>query len=484
MTRLPATELWLALLLAAGLILPCQAFGQMPYDVQVGYAENVGPPGGFFPNPWDGSPGVTNFVGSPPGSQYDAGAIRIDNTSGAPLLINDVSVLINGTGPFDLWGSFTIPAGGVAILTQTAQFNFDTSEAHPISTCGVPVSPGTKPFPTVTVTANGTATTFNDTAHVLDTGGFDLGSGAGAGCNAGESFQWRLIGTTGGQGGGTLSPTSLNFGSQLVGSTSAPQVAALSNTGTGALTISSVSVSGDFAETNNCPASVAAGSNCTISVTFTPAKTGTRSGTLTVTDNAASGSTQTVSLMGTGTVDFTLSAAPKSASVSPGTSASYMLTLTPRGGFNQAVQVTCAEPTSLTESTCTVSPASVTLNGSTATSVAISVTTTAPSFTPMARQSPTSGPLSKPLATPVLWLAVLGLLGQAVLLSLRKKRGASALLIITALMVLLWASCGGGNGGGGGQSSNPGTAAGTFNITLSASGGNITHTTTVALTVQ
>jgi hypothetical protein len=482
MTRLLMTGLWLAFFSAVGLILPCQAFGQMPYDVQVGYAEDVGPPGGFFPNPWDGSPGVTNFIGSPPGSQYDAGAIRIDNTSGAPLLINDVSVLINGTGPFDLWGSFTIPAGGIAILTQTAQFNFDTSEAHPISTCGVPVSPGTKPFPTVTVTANGTATTFNDTAHVLDTGGFDLGSGAGAGCNVGESFQWRLIGTTGGKSGATLSPSSLTFSSQLVGTTSAPQVVALSNTASAALTISAVSVSGDFAETNNCPGSLPAGSSCTISVTFRPTQAGTRSSTLTVTENATT-STQTVSLTGTG-ADFALSVAPKSASVTPGTSANFTLTLTPQGGFNQAVQVTCTEPTSLTESTCTVSPASVTLNGSTPTSVAIRVTTTAPSFAPMTRRSPPSGPFGKPLATPVLWLAVLGLLGQAVLFSLRKKRGASALLIITALMVLLWASCGGGNGGGGGQSSNPGTAAGTFNITLSASGGNITHTTTVALTVQ
>ncbi|PYV35157.1 MAG: hypothetical protein DMG22_03325, partial [Acidobacteria bacterium] len=51
--------------------------------------------------------------------------------------------------------------------------------------------------------------------------------------------------------------------------------------------------------TNNCGASVAVGANCTINVTFTPAATGTRSGTLTVTDNATN-SPQTASLTGTG----------------------------------------------------------------------------------------------------------------------------------------------------------------------------------------
>jgi hypothetical protein len=96
-----------------------------------------------------------------------------------------------------------------------------------------------------------------------------------------------------------LSPTSLTFGNQNVGTTSGPQTVTLSNTGVASLSITSITTSGDFAQTNTCGASVAAGASCSISVTFTPTTTGTRTGTLSVNDNAP-GSPQTVSLSGTG----------------------------------------------------------------------------------------------------------------------------------------------------------------------------------------
>src|SRR2546429_3031385 len=97
----------------------------------------------------------------------------------------------------------------------------------------------------------------------------------------------------------SLSPTSLTFASQSVGTTSAAQTVTLSNTGTATLTISSIVASGDFAETDNCGGSLASGGNCSISVTFTPTASGTRTGSSSVTDNA-SGSPQTVGLTGTG----------------------------------------------------------------------------------------------------------------------------------------------------------------------------------------
>jgi len=69
------------------------------------------------------------------------------------------------------------------------------------------------------------------------------------------------------------------------------------------LTITSIGFTGtnpgDFGQTNNCGASVAAGGSCTINVTFTPTATGSRSATLTVTDNA-SNSPQTAGVSGTG----------------------------------------------------------------------------------------------------------------------------------------------------------------------------------------
>ena len=98
-------------------------------------------------------------------------------------------------------------------------------------------------------------------------------------------------------------PAPLNFGTQNVGSTSAPQTVTVSNPGTGGLDITNITTSGDFAQTNNCGSGLAAGASCTLNVTFAPTTDGTRSGTLTITDNnnRVAGSTQTVSLSGTGT---------------------------------------------------------------------------------------------------------------------------------------------------------------------------------------
>lgn len=114
-----------------------------------------------------------------------------------------------------------------------------------------------------------------------------------------------------GCGGVTLVPASgLAFGFVAVGNTSAPQTASLVNNQSVTLDINSIGFtgtnSGDFAQTNTCGSSLAAGANCTISVTFAPGATGSRSATLTVTDDAGS-SPQTIGVSGTGVVPVTLS---------------------------------------------------------------------------------------------------------------------------------------------------------------------------------
>jgi len=121
------------------------------------------------------------------------------------------------------------------------------------------------------------------------------------------SFNWntrianfKFTGCGGSTGTVTLTPNSLNFGNQTVGVTSAPQNVTLANNQSVSLSITSITSSGDYAQTNTCGTSVAANSSCTISVTFTPTTTGTRTGTLTVTDNGP-GSPQTASLTGVGT---------------------------------------------------------------------------------------------------------------------------------------------------------------------------------------
>lgn len=155
--------------------------------VSVGYADNLRS-NPNFPVPWQGSPNIL-FLGS--GPTFDAGAIRLDNNSNAPLTIDNVTVDLGRPGPtFSLWGSFTIPAQSSAILTQTGEFNFDTSD-FPITGCGQTLPPTETRIPTVTITIGGVATPFKDTGHILDTGGFDLV------CQGNESLQWRAIGTTG-----------------------------------------------------------------------------------------------------------------------------------------------------------------------------------------------------------------------------------------------------------------------------------------------
>jgi hypothetical protein len=97
----------------------------------------------------------------------------------------------------------------------------------------------------------------------------------------------------------TLSATVLTFGNQNVGTVSSSKVVVLTNWQSVPLNISAIAISGDFGQSNNCGASLPAGGTCTISFTFSPTATGTRSGTFTVTDDAAN-SPQTVSLSGTG----------------------------------------------------------------------------------------------------------------------------------------------------------------------------------------
>lgn len=106
----------------------------------------------------------------------------------------------------------------------------------------------------------------------------------------------------------TLSPLSLTFGSQQVGSTSAPQQITLTNAGDVPLLLVSASVpSGDFTATNACGSSLAAHSTCAINVSFVPTAPGARTGVLTIADQVRQ---QTVPLNGTGV-------APPGVSLSP-----------------------------------------------------------------------------------------------------------------------------------------------------------------------
>jgi photosystem II stability/assembly factor-like uncharacterized protein len=307
----------------------------------------------------------------------------------------------------------------------------------------------------------------------------------------------------------SLSPSQVSFIPQIADTTGSSQTVTLSNTGNAMLSISAISASDQFSETNDCGSTLAAGGSCSITVSFTPSGGGAQSGTLTVTDDAA-GSPQSASLSGTGE-DFALgtaSGSSDSASVTAGQKATYNLSVSPAGGFNQAVSLACTGVPS--KSTCSVSPASVTLDGTNSAAVQVTVTTTASSILlPRDPPPPESGPKSLPLLMGL--LIVLGAAGTlaagascgkpASLVHLRalrelaegRMRGweilSRAALAATITLVLMWAACGGGGGGrtsGGNQ--NPGTPAGNYSLTVtgtySSGSATLTHDLTLKLTVN
>jgi hypothetical protein len=139
-----------------------------------------------------------------------------------------------------------------------------------------------------------------------------------------------LIGSGGGGGtpAATISPKSLAFASVAAGTTSAQKVVTLTNSGTAALSIGSIAVSGDFIQTNNCPSSLAAKGSCTVDVTFNPSIVGAITGVLTFSDGAAT-SPQLVKMTGTGIAPLTFSSTSLTLpSVAVGLTSSATITVT------------------------------------------------------------------------------------------------------------------------------------------------------------
>jgi hypothetical protein len=266
----------------------------------------------------------------------------------------------------------------------------------------------------------------------------------------------------------TLTPGTLTFAG-VVGATSPAQTATLTNTGNTALSITGITLTGtnpsDFAETNECPASLAPQQTCTISVTFTPASAGSLTATLSVADNAT-GAPQTTTLNGTGTPapTFSISSPTGPQTIPAGGAATYTITVTPQNGsFSNAV--TFAVSGLPAGATGTFQPMSVTPGGSPATSTL--TIQTSPLQTAAAK-------VGWPLAVPV--LAALGLF---FLPGKRRRRWISmAVLLLTSFgAVTAITGCGGGF-------AIPTAPTQTYAVTITATSGAIQQTTTVQLTVE
>ena len=186
---------------------------------------------------------------------------RVGVTSAA----EDVAVFNSGSDPVTGLGAVASGDFSVASLTCTT--------IAPLSSCRVNV--------TLTPTAIGART---GTLTITE--------------NAAGSPQVIPLGGTGVAPFLTLDATSLNFGPQAVGTTSAAKTVTLTNTGNDTLNISAMSTSGDYSS-STCPASLVPLAHCVVSITFSPQGGGPRNGMLTIQDDAA-GSPHTVQLSGSG----------------------------------------------------------------------------------------------------------------------------------------------------------------------------------------
>ncbi len=170
--------------------------------------------------------------------------------------------------------------------------------------------------------------------------------------------------------------------------------------------------------------------------------------------------------------DFALSVTePSTIMISrQGDSGNIVLTVTGQPGFNGTINFTPASCIGLPrESACSFSPASITGSGSTT----LTVSTTAPH--------------SARLESPGWWSTSLGMLAGIFLLgdASRRRSGGRLLTLMVFAFLITIAGCGGGAGGSsGGGSRDPGTPLGTTNVAVTASSGNLTHSTAFTLIVE
>jgi hypothetical protein len=278
----------------------------------------------------------------------------------------------------------------------------------------------------------------------------------------------------------TISPTSLTFATQAVATASAAQSISLKNSGNADLSGVKIAVTGadaaSFAETNNCGATVSAGTSCSVNVVFTPASAAALSATVSITNNAAN-SPQTIALSGTGTQTlFVIAPQPggsATATAAAGQPATYALSLTPATGYSGTISLSCSGLPA--NASCSFTPATLALAGGKAANVTVTIATEAPQ------------------AAELLGKFGVGLGGILLLLPLPwwKSRRAAAYLVFSVFL-LLTAGLSGCGGGGSGTTTptQPGSPApatvtpGTYTIQVIASDGTTTQKTPLTLVVM
>jgi len=224
--------------------------------------------------------------------------------------------LLNAIGPVPTGPNYSLAASpstlnvtqgndGTSTITVSAVNSFSGTVDFTVTALGQPAGVTASLNPT-SVAGSGASTLTVSTTASTPRANFPIAVTGTSGTLTQTAYVTLTVSLSGTAPVVSLSAPGLSFGSQLLSATSAAQAETVTNTGTANLIISTVTMGGtnasDFAKSGDtCSgATVTPNGTCTVSVTFTPSATGSRTATLAINDNAAN-SPQTVSLTGTGT---------------------------------------------------------------------------------------------------------------------------------------------------------------------------------------
>jgi hypothetical protein len=209
-----------------------------------------------------------------------------------------------GNQPLNIASSaktITLRSTGIATLpiTSIAIGGSNANQFAQTNTCGTSVAAGASCAIKITFKPTGTGP---------KTATLSVTAGAGGGTKSAS------VSGTGVRAAYTLSTTSLVFGNQPLNLVASAKTITLRNTSVTVLPLSSISIGGtnpgQFAQTNTCGTSVAAGGSCAINVTFKPTSTGSKAATLSVVAGGGAG-VKGATLSGTG-VRSTFTVSPTS----------------------------------------------------------------------------------------------------------------------------------------------------------------------------
>lgn len=199
--------------------------------------------------------------------------------------------------------SATFPSTNTGSSSAAQTFTFTNTGNTSLTMNGVSVTSGYTQTNTCTGTVAPGNTCIVHLSFAPTTGGIVLGTLTVTSSSISNPTLTASLTGTGISHLTSLSTPSGDLGGSNVGYSAAARYFDLTNTGTGSISITSVTATGDFFigdGSNECGSTLSVGDDCYVRVFFIPTATGTRTGTLTIKTNSTNSPTYTVSLTGTG----------------------------------------------------------------------------------------------------------------------------------------------------------------------------------------